>query len=125
MEAGIEHLGRGTAMGVDVMLIVVEPGKRSIETARRVREMGRELGIRRFGIVLNKSMNAAEDRDWIITELGEEDLLAVIPFDGRIAQADRLGLSVIELGCEELLPPFRSLGKALIQISEQGEQHEF
>jgi len=117
MEAGIEHLGRGTAMGVDWMLIVVEPGRRSLETARRVRQMGSELGIRRFGVVLNKSINPVEDRQWISTELGGDDLLAVIPFDGRIAQADRLGLSVMELERPELLDPFRSLMNAL----QQGE----
>ena len=48
MEAGIEHLGRGTAMGVDAMLAVVEPGQRSVETAHRVREMAAALGISRF-----------------------------------------------------------------------------
>jgi CO dehydrogenase maturation factor len=117
MEAGIEHLGRGTAMGVDWMLIVVEPGRRSLETARRVRQMGSEIGIRRFGVVLNKSTNPVEDRQWISTELGGDDLLAVIPFDGRIAQADRLGLSVMELERPELLDPFRSLMNAL----QQGE----
>jgi CO dehydrogenase maturation factor len=117
MEAGIEHLGRGTAMGVDWMLIVVEPGRRSLETARRVRQMSSELGIRRFGIVLNKSINPVEDRAWVSTELGLDELAAVIPFDSRIAQADRLGLSVMELGHAELLAPFRSLMNAL----QQGE----
>ena len=48
MEAGIEHLGRGTAMGVDLMMAVVEPGQRSMETAHRVREMAGALGVRRF-----------------------------------------------------------------------------
>lgn len=121
MEAGIEHLGRGTAMGVDVMLIVVEPGRRSVETAHRVLEMSRDLGIRRFGVVLNKSTSPVEDRAWIAAELGEESLLAVIPFDQRIAQADRLGLSVVELESQELVSPFRSLGKALMTASQQGE----
>ncbi len=48
MEAGIEHLGRGTAMGVDLMLAVVEPGQRSVETAERVRQMSADLGIGHF-----------------------------------------------------------------------------
>ena len=99
------------------MLIVVEPGRRSLETARRVRQMSSELGIRRFGIVLNKSINPVEDRAWVSTELGLDELAAVIPFDSRIAQADRLGLSVMELGHAELLAPFRSLMNAL----QQGE----
>ena len=62
MEAGIEHLGRGTAMGVDVMIAVVEPGQRSVETAHRVREMAAGIGITRFAVVLNKSTAPAEDQ---------------------------------------------------------------
>ena len=121
MEAGIEHLGRGTAMGVDLMLAVVEPGKRSVETARRVRQMSAELGIRRFGVVLNKSVNPAEDRAWLSAELGDDRLLAVIPYDSRIAQADRLGESLLESGQEDLLAPFRSLEAALTGTSTEGE----
>jgi CO dehydrogenase maturation factor len=121
MEAGIEHLGRGTAMGVDLMLAVVEPGKRSVETARRVRAMSTELGIRRFAVVLNKSVNPVEDRTWISAELGDDSLLAVIPYDARIAQADRLGISLLESGQEDLLAPFRSLEAALTGTSTEGE----
>ena len=61
MEAGIEHLGRGTAMGVDLMMVVVEPGQRSVETAERVRQMSADLGIGRFGVVLNKTADPEED----------------------------------------------------------------
>jgi CO dehydrogenase maturation factor len=117
MEAGIEHLGRGTAMGVDVMLAVVEPGRRSVETALRVREMSAALGIRRFLVVLNKSADPEEERRWINAEFGPESLAAVIPYDNRIAQADRLGLSLLEPGNDDLLAPFRNLQHAL----EQGE----
>lgn len=109
MEAGIEHLGRGTAAGVDLMVVVAEPGKRSLETAHRVREMAATLGIRRFGVVLNKSTFPAEDRPWVCAEFGGDNLLGVIPFDRRIAQTDRLGSSILELDCEELLAPFREL----------------
>jgi CO dehydrogenase maturation factor len=109
MEAGIEHLGRGTAMGVDLMLAVVEPGKRSVETAHRVREMAAALGIRRFGIVLNKSIALEEERAWIGQEFGA----GAFPFDSRIALADRRGVSLLELGQEDLLDPFRRLQEAL------------
>jgi CO dehydrogenase maturation factor len=92
MEAGIEHLGRGTAMGVDLMLTVVEPGQRSVETAARVRQMSTDLGIDRFGVVLNKTTDPEADRRWIADEFGEEHLLGTIPFDPRIVRADRQGL---------------------------------
>jgi CO dehydrogenase maturation factor len=113
MEAGIEHLGRGTAMGVDMMLVVVEPGKRSVETAHRVKDMASAIGINRFGIVLNKSVERDSESRWIADEFGAGTLLGVIPFDSRIGRADRLGQSLIELGHEDILVPFRSLSDVL------------
>ncbi len=44
MEAGLEHLGRATAQGVDLMLVVVEPGRRSVETVESIRRMGEQIG---------------------------------------------------------------------------------
>ncbi|MGE5646242.1 MAG: AAA family ATPase [Acidobacteriota bacterium] len=114
MEAGIEHLGRGTAMGVDAMLAVVEPGRRSVETALRVREMSAALGIRSFLVVLNKSTDVEQDRRWIAAEFGPGVLAGVIPYDTRVAQADRLGLSLFEPAYNDLLVPFRDLLHALI-----------
>jgi len=111
MEAGIEHLGRGTASGVDLMMVVVEPGQRSVETAERIRQMSADLGICRFGVVLNKTAAPEEDSRWIASKFG--DLLGAIPFDVRIAQADRHGLALADLGHPELLNPFRALQKTL------------
>jgi len=113
MEAGIEHLGRGTAMGVDLMLVVAEPGRRSVETVHRIRQMSGALGIRRFGVVLNKSIDDAADRAWMAEEFGAGALIGTIPLDGRIARADRLGLSLLELGEDDLLAPFLSLQQAI------------
>jgi CO dehydrogenase maturation factor len=112
MEAGIEHLGRGTAMGVDLILVVVEPGKRSIETAHRIRGMAAALGIRRFAVVLNKA-SAPRDQAWVEAEFGSDQVLGVIPFDPRIADADRQGVSLMDLGLEELLQPFRAIRERL------------
>lgn len=122
MEAGIEHLGRGTALGVDMMLTVVEPGQRSVATAHRVHEMARELGIHRFGVVLNKSVAPAEDREWISGEFAPGALLGVIPLDRRIADADRSGLSLADLSFTDLLTPFKSLQEALSSQSKEKTQ---
>ena len=113
MEAGIEHLGRGTAVGVDLMMAVVEPGQRSVETAERVRQMSADLGISRFGVVLNKTSDPEEDSRWIAGEFGGEILLGAIPLDVRIARADRQGLAIADLGYPELLNPFRELQQKL------------
>lgn len=119
MEAGIEHLGRGTAMGVDLMLVVVEPGRRSLETAQRVHSMAEALGIRRFGVVLNKSNSQQDEAERIRQEFGADSLLATIPMDPRFIDADRQGLSPVDFGQDDLLVPFRELQQKLNSISEE------
>jgi CO dehydrogenase maturation factor len=114
MEAGIEHLGRGTALGVDLMLVVVEPGQRSVETARRIRAMAADVGVRRFAFVLNKS-TSEDDRGWMEREFGGE-LAGVIPFDRRIGEADRRGVSLPDLGAADVLEPFEHLQKSLLLL---------
>ena len=54
MRAGAEHLSRGTAMEIDLMLAVHKPGERSLETAQRVRKRSANLGIRRFAMMLSR-----------------------------------------------------------------------
>jgi CO dehydrogenase maturation factor len=61
MEAGIEHLGRGTAIGVDYMLVVVEPNRTSIETAFRIQNLARDIGIKRVRVVGNKIQSPAQE----------------------------------------------------------------
>jgi CO dehydrogenase maturation factor len=61
MEAGIEHLGRGTSESVDAMLVVVEPGQRSVQTARQIEKLARDLRIPRVFLVLNKVHDSGEE----------------------------------------------------------------
>ncbi len=99
MEAGIEHLGRGTAKGVDLMLTVVEPGMRSLDTVRRIKELGADIGINRVAGVINK----ATDPDMVnelTMRLEELDipLLGVIPYDRRLIEADMAGRAPVDNG---------------------------
>lgn len=97
MEAGVEHLGRGTTKGIDYMIIVVEPGARSIETAGRIAELGRQIGIDKFGIVINKAGNEVKVLD-IEEKLKVFDLPVIgsIPFDNDLIRADLDNISPIE-----------------------------
>ena len=61
MEAGIEHLGRATAQGVDRLIIVVEPGRRSIETAMHVKDLAGDLGLKKVAIVGSKIRSASDE----------------------------------------------------------------
>ena len=88
MEAGIEHLGRGTTGDVDAFIIVVEPGKRSIETAERVVKLALELGVKRYFIIINKA-HGEEDRAFVESFFEPENILGMIPYSNNIAQCGR------------------------------------
>ncbi|HIH69289.1 AAA family ATPase [Methermicoccus shengliensis] len=97
MEAGIEHLGRGTAKGFDLMLIVVENGMRSVQTAERIKSLSSDIGIKRLAAVLNKANGDTSRVEQNIQMLGIP-LLGSIPLDENVARADREGIPPIELG---------------------------
>src|SRR5512139_677592 len=69
MEAGVEHLGRGTAGSVDAFIIVVEPGLRSLGTAEQIRYLASEIGIKRIFVVANKT-RGLEDEEFVRQHVG-------------------------------------------------------
>jgi CO dehydrogenase maturation factor len=87
MEAGIEHLGRGTAQGVDRLVIVVEPGQRSIETANKVRQLTRDIGLHKVVAVGSKVRNPREEQ-FLHDNLDGIPLVGILPFSEEIAAAD-------------------------------------
>jgi CO dehydrogenase maturation factor len=90
MEAGIEHLGRGTATAVDMIIVVVEPGRRSIETAEKIKKLAGDLGIKRIVIVGNK-VRGPKDEDFIRLNLPDADILGFIPYNEALIEADLAG----------------------------------
>ena len=92
MEAGVEHFGRGTARGVDWLLMVVEPTRQSMETARRIRQLAGDIGLERLGAIGNKC-RGDEERAFLVNELAPIPLLGVLPFDDALRQAEREGRS--------------------------------
>lgn len=95
MEAGIEHLGRGTARFVDKLIVVVEPGRKSIDTAHNIQQMAGQLGMKDIVIVGNKVRNQG-DKDFIISSLPEFTFLGFLPYDQAIVDADQAGVPVLE-----------------------------
>ena len=95
MEAGIEHLGRATAKGVDWLIVVVEPGRRSVETAGHVRRLAGDLGLHRVAVVGNKIRGEA-DEAFLRKHLPDLPFLGFIPFDERIIEADLKGIPPYE-----------------------------
>jgi CO dehydrogenase maturation factor len=88
MEAGIEHLGRGTARAVDLLLVVVEPGLRSMETARKIRSLAAELGIAQVWAVANR-VRCDEERALIAEQLKGWNLLGFLPYSEGVAAGGR------------------------------------
>ena len=95
MEAGIEHLGRGTARFVDKLIVVVEPGRKSIDTAHNIQQMAGQLGLKDIVIVGNKVRNQA-DKDFIISSLPGFNFLGFLPYDQAIVDADQAGVPVLD-----------------------------
>ena len=87
MAAGIEHLGRATARAVDKLLIVVEPGRKSIETAFRIKKLAQEIGLTKIVAVGNKVRNGA-DEDFLRSSLPRFEFLGFIPYDEAIIDAE-------------------------------------
>ncbi|OHD71661.1 MAG: carbon monoxide dehydrogenase [Spirochaetes bacterium RBG_16_49_21] len=92
MEAGIEHLGRGTATAVDMIVVVVEPGRRSIETAEKIKKLAADIGIKRIGIVGNK-VRSQRDEDFIRRNLPDSNILGFLPYNEALVDADLAGLA--------------------------------
>lgn len=117
MDAGVENLGRGTAQGVDAFIIVVEPGQRSFQTARAVRHLAKGLGVNRCYIVGSK-IKIDDDRQFIIDNLPDFEVLGFVNYDSQVAEADRQGKSVFEIAPEAVSDVRKIKGK-LDQLMQQ------
>ncbi len=87
MEAGIEHLGRGTCENMDALIIVIEPGLRSVQTAIAIKKMSADLGIKTLFVVINKIRNEKE-KELITDSLGDFKVLGELPYSDRVRESD-------------------------------------
>lgn len=112
MEAGIEHLGRGTSGDVDAFVIVVEPGKRSIETAKRVISLARDLGMERYYIVVNK-LRGKDDRAFVGKFFDADTIIGTISYSQAVSQSGRgdAGVSIEDMSCIDAIREKLEKGK--------------
>ncbi|HEY5500463.1 MAG TPA: carbon monoxide dehydrogenase accessory protein CooC [Candidatus Humimicrobiaceae bacterium] len=87
MEAGIEHLGRGTCENMDILIVVIEPGLRSIQTARSVKKMSLDLGIKSVYIVINKIKNR-DELELLKNNLKDFKVLGELPYSEKVRESD-------------------------------------
>jgi CO dehydrogenase maturation factor len=96
MEAGIEHLGRATAKAVDKLIVVVEPGRRSIDTAGHIRRLAAEIGLNAIAVVGNK-IRGKNDRDFLQKHLDDFEFIGFLPYDDALIEADLSGISPFDV----------------------------
>ena len=118
MEASLEHLSRGTVRHVDVMLIVTEPYYRSLETARRTLPLARALGINHIYAVVNKYRSQEDEK--AVTDFcrnNDLEIIAKIPFDSNVTQADLEGKSLYDFDSSS--PVVKEVEKLAVTLRER------
>lgn len=93
LEAGVEFLGRASVKGVDAMVVVVEPGERSINVALKVEKMARDMSVEHVGVIVNKLADPSQ-LDKIASRLGEIPVLAGLNYDTAFQEADLAGAPI-------------------------------
>ncbi len=106
MEAGIEHIGRGTAIGVDEMIVVVEPSRVSIETAYRINKLSKDIGIKSIRIIGNK-IRSPEEKNFIEENTEGLEILGFIDSSEEIQKINTNEISALDIA-----------GKPITQINE-------
>ena len=96
MEAGIEHLGRATAKAVDKLIVVVEPGRRSIDTAGHIKQLASEIKLNNIAVVGNK-IRGPKDEAFLKEHLNGFEFLGFLPFDDALIEADLQGKSPFDV----------------------------
>ncbi|MEM2768260.1 MAG: AAA family ATPase [Candidatus Bathyarchaeia archaeon] len=115
MEAGVEHMGRGTAQHVDSMLVVVNANVKSLETAKSIRELGVKAGMKNISLIGNKIENDAQRG--VINKFAVENGLKVlghIPFDPVVVEAEMRGETPLKHGGSEALKAIEGLCEMLL-----------
>jgi len=88
MEAGVEHLGRGTIDAVDQLLIVADPGRRAVETALRIKKLASDIGLEKISAIGNK-IRSNSDIEFLREALEGINLIGTVPYEDSVLVAER------------------------------------
>jgi len=117
MEAGVEHMGRGTAEHVETMLVVTDSSVKSMETAKKLHSLAKQIGIKQTFIVGNKVANQSESE--LIEKFAKQNgipFLGMVPFDEKILKADMQGETPLKQADQSIgVAAIRKLGETLIE----------
>lgn len=113
MGAGIEHLSRGTARGVDFMLVVVEPSINSIKTAGLVKKLASDLGIEKTKIIGNKIKNDYE-KDFVLNSFEKGEVIGFVGFDENIVKSN-MDRSLTDLSIGSLMTGISNIHQNILR----------
>jgi CO dehydrogenase maturation factor len=113
MAAGIEHLGRATASAVDKLIIVVEPGRRSAETAKTINKLAQDIGLTHIAIVGNK-IRGKTDEEFLTSNLTGFEFLGFVPYDSTVVDADLANKPPVD-SSERVVNAVKNIYRALIE----------
>jgi len=116
MEAGIEHLARGTAKSADKLIVMVEPGRRSIETAYRIAELAQDIGLLNIAIVANK-VRKQTGRAFLVSNLPHFEFIGFIPYDPAIVDADLDNLPLLD-SSQPIINEARNIFQVLVSTAQ-------
>lgn len=119
MEAGIEHLGRRTSESVDLMIVVVEPSLKSVETAKRIKNLATDIGVKNITAVINKASNKAEEK-FTHLKLDEIDIKVIgcIPLDSNIVRADMEGNPLINYPDSPAFKSIENIAESILSFKQ-------
>ena len=120
MEAGVEHLGRGTAVNVDVMLIIADANMKSLETAKHIHDLASNAGLKQIFLVGNRIGNSAQ-RGAVESFAEKYDLrvLDFVPFDPKVVEAEMRGETPLRYGESEAMQAVEKLCEKLKSNNNQ------
>ena len=116
MEAGIEHLGRATAKAVDKLIVVVEPGRRSVETAQKIDKLAQDVGLQNIALVGSK-IRSQSDKEFLISSLPGFEFLGFIPYDQAMIDADMANLPLADAS-QLISNEVRNIYQALLSTAQ-------
>jgi CO dehydrogenase maturation factor len=122
MEAGVEHIGRATAQGVDALVVVTEAGTRSLETAMHIRKLAADIGLdKKMAVLLNKVRAGSDQRKLAEALLPGIPVIGSVPFDDRLIRCDEAGGSLFDVpSADDLLDLFNEAATALSGLIASG-----
>ena len=118
LEAGVEHIGRGTARQVDALLIVADSNLKSLEIAKHIHELATAAGMKNLYLIGNRIMNSLQEE--AVTSFAEKNglsVLSLIPFDVKVTEADMHGVTPLKQKDIKAVHAIENICEALIKRS--------